>query len=291
MRILTKNEQEVLDALTIEFLTPKQVALRRKITRQAVYKFVKNIRAKGYLNFKVMKENSFFQSTQATKNISTHRIRLHSQEWNIAILRKTQQYEAIRKRVNHIIIDDNIVRLYTNSVEIYSKKSFLGISPQETVGLSLDYWNKFIVRLQTELCVDLIKPKYQNIKLVTSHFAETNNEFAKETEKENIKIKIYTQDDGRLWFVIDNSFNLHEAETLHPETSKPDMEIIQSFFNDLRDKPPATISELMMIVKALAEQNKETLAGLLVLVKLLGGNPLPTGQEEENNKNMPSYIG
>lgn len=307
MRVLTKTEQEVLDALTQEFLTPYQVALRRKITKQAVYKFIRKIRAKGYLHYGVTTPNNSFQSTQPTKNISIQRIRLHSQEWNIYILRKTQQYEAIRKRINHIIVDSNTIRLYKESVEIYSKKSFLGINPQEATSLSMDYWNRFFVRLETELCVDLIKPRYQNIRLVASHYAETNNEFAKEQAKDNVKVRVFTKDDGKLWFVIDNSFNLHEAETLHPETSKPDMEKVKDFFNDIRDKPRATMSELLIVVKALAEQsqenlliikalteqNKETSAGLLVLIKLLGGNTTQgTGQEQEQPlKRGMDYIG
>ena len=38
---LTQAEKEVLQFLTDEFLTPSQIALRRKTTDKAVYKIIK----------------------------------------------------------------------------------------------------------------------------------------------------------------------------------------------------------------------------------------------------------
>jgi len=293
MEHLTKREQEVFDLLGKEFLTKKQILSRLKISRQAVEKHIRNIRLKGYLNFGVAKSN-FIQSTQATNTFSPNKIRLHSQEWNIQILTKTKQYEAIRKRINHIKdFDGNFIRLYKDSVEVYGKKSFLGITPQEATSLAMDYWNSFMVRLENELCISILKPRYQNIKLVNQHYAETNNELAKEQERQDIRTKVYTNDDGKLWFLIDNSFNLHEAETTHPYTAKQDIEKLQGFFNDLRDNPPTKMSELLGIMKNLAEYQKESFAGLSVLIKLLGGvpNTSDTTSDNSNKEPPPSYVG
>jgi hypothetical protein len=36
------------------------------------------------------------------------------------------------------------------------------------------------------------------------------------------------------WFIIDNSFNLHEAETIHPGTADQDNLKVQAFFNGIK---------------------------------------------------------
>ena len=60
-------------------------------------------------------------------------------------------------------------------------------------------------------------------------------------------MRVYTTEDHKLWFTIDNSLNLHEAETQHPKTAKHDMqEVVRPFFNDMRDHYLATGEALTM---------------------------------------------
>jgi predicted DNA-binding protein (UPF0251 family) len=78
---LTKAEQEVLNLLTVEFLTTKQITLRRGCTRQAVNKIIKNLKKKGAYNLGLQKVDESQGSCQPS-----NQIRLHGQEFNIKIL-------------------------------------------------------------------------------------------------------------------------------------------------------------------------------------------------------------
>jgi len=67
------------------------------------------------------------------------------------------------------------------------------------------------------------------------HYALIKNSLAKQYDKEGKKLFCYTKDG--LWFIIDNSYNLHEAETIHPNTALTDNEKIQNWFNGLKETP------------------------------------------------------
>ncbi len=291
---LTPSEQDVLHLLTYEFLTYKQVAIRRKCSQQAVSKIVQQLKKKGVLTIafqKVVKIQGTSQPYGLTNK--EQQIRLHGQEFNIKILYKNHKYKELLNKTNLIDLDGNTIKLYRNSIEIYSGKSFYANDVQKATSRSLDYWNRFFRRLENELKVILIKPRHQNIKLVNQHYAETNNEFAEECEKRADKIRVYTTDDGKLWFTIDNSFNLHEAETQHTKTAKLDMEdVVNPFFNDLRDHNPPTLSELMRIIKKIIEVNKETASGLNAIVTLIKSQ-IPKKPEDNgiDRKIKPEYIG
>ena len=253
-QILTPSEQEVLHLLTKEFLTPKKVAIRRGCSHQNVYKIIKRLRKKGVINQffeEVAKTQGTMQPLKGMQPLKcNHQIRLHSQEFNIKILFKDQRYKRLLEKANTITIDGNTIRLYRNSIEIYSGQSFYADTAQKATVKSFEYWNRLFARLENDLKLILIKPRAQNIKLVNQHYAEINNELAEECEKKADKIRVYTTDDGKLWFLIDNSFNLHEAET-QGKTSKQDMDdTVQPFFNDLRDKTPPVLSEVWGIVAA-----------------------------------------
>jgi len=69
-------------------------------------------------------------------------------------------------------------------------------------------------------------------------------------------------------FVVDNSFNMHEAETLHPKTAKQDMEGVKAFMNDIRETP-VTMSDLRGVLKQSMEVNQETASGLNVIVNYM----------------------
>lgn len=226
----TKKENEILTLLTEECLTPKQIALRLKTSKQNIYKFMKKLRKKGLLKRDYQKVAKFQSTIQPN-----HKIRLHGQEFNIRILYRDERYLDIRNRSNLVYVDGNTVRLYRDSVEVYSGKSFYADSVQKATVRSFDYWNRFFSLLENDLRVVLVKPRSQNIRLVNHHYAELNNELAEYCNERSEKIKVYTREDGKLWFLIDASFNGNEGETVHSVTAKEDMEgVVRPFFNDLR---------------------------------------------------------
>jgi len=283
---LTYTEQEVLNLLTDEFMTPKQIQQRRNISQQAVSKIICSLRKKGAFNSGIAK----VVKLQRTIQPNNQKIRLHGQEFNIKILHQDHKYNEVLTRSNTIVSDGNTIRLYKNSVEVYSGHSFYADDVQKATARSLVYWNRFFARLEHDLKVILVKPNSQNIKLVNQHYAETNNEFSKECERKGDNVRIYSKEDGKLWFVVDNSFNMHEAETLHPKTAKQDMEGVKAFMNDIRETP-VTMSDLRGVLKQSMEVNQETASGLNVIVNYMKSQLPQKPKEAEGLGMIPSYVG
>lgn len=233
--------KEVLTYITVDFLTIKEIAQRRQTSEQAVYKIVKKLKEKGLLNSGNEAFN-LYESTQPL--IQPLAMRLHGQEWNIKLISSSSKYYEKKKKANTLVIDGNTIRLYDKSIEIYSGQSFFEKDENRATAVSIVYWMRFFARLENELQVILVKPRVSNINLVNQHYGETNSEMAKDAIQRGHKYRIETDDDGKLWFTIDNSWNLKEMETIHPETAKDDMTKVQKQVNDWRNYDPPTNSEL-----------------------------------------------
>lgn len=241
---LSKVQAEVKELLHGGY-SPKLIARERNTSVQAVYKVINRLEEKGFWS----KMYGWVEHDQSTIKPSEQKLRLHGQEFNIQILYKDSSYERKKKFGNFIHFEGNTVRLYRHSLEIYSKKDFYGDTVQEATSDSFEYWNRFFVKLENHLSVILLKPRKHNVKLVSHHYAEIGNELANDCEINDIKIKVFTSDDKKLWFQIDNSFELGEAETVHPETAKQDMEdSVRPFFNDLRDNRPPPVSQMYNLI-------------------------------------------
>ena len=224
---LTKSEADVLYLITEEFLTVKKAAIRRKCTTQTIYKIMRNLKEKGYLKQGLQKVANFDHPLQPNG------CRLHAEVFRIIILDKPDNFkDLIGKRIS---IGGNTVQIHKEVVMVYSNQSFFGTDSTDSTAKACKYWDRFFLRLENDLKINLVKPRVQNIERKRAEYANIHNGLAKKCEKEGEKIRIRTSDDGKVWFEIDNSFNLREAETKHPETSQEDMqETIEPFFNDLR---------------------------------------------------------
>jgi len=288
---LTKIEQEILHYLTNEFLTIKQIAIRRKTTYEATRKIVAKLKKKGVVN-KVNRKVVFSQGTiQPSNKIQPpkkNQIRLHGEEFNIKILYKDHKYKELLEKSNTLDIDGNTIRLYKNSIELYSGQSFYADTPQKAVYKSIPYWNRLFTRLENDLNIIIIKSRYQNIKIVKLHFAEINNEISKDYEATGDKLRIYAREDGKLAIIIDNSFNLHELETQHPKTAKQDMNRVTKQLQDWRERDPPTNSQIMSLMNQVLEINKETAAGLNCITNFLKSQ-LP--EEKKLDKKEVNYFG
>ena len=282
---LTREQQEVYNMSKFQYMSMSQIAHQRKTTRQAVYKIFKKLRGKG---FKVGGFNRGLTNRHHPVN-SPHKIRLHAQHFLIKIIQGSDTYRrAIKTKFQ---IDGNTIEVNSQNLEVYSNKDFFGDTPSEAHKSSMDYFFNLFHRIEDRLRVLLVKDGYLNIKEVNSHYAEINNELAIDNHKRGEKLTI-TGEDGKTWLKTDNSFNMNELETTHPELSKKDMEKIKPFFDDLRQNP-IKLSEICNILKNMANENLETARGLGAVVNLLGINLKKEQEQEvrEINKKLPEYIG
>lgn len=243
IKALTQAEQEVLKLITEEFLTPKQIQLRRQCSRQAFYKILKSLKNKGAINTGLQKVD---KSEALVNHVNQQLVRLHGQEFNIRIIYQDQNYQRALDKSNIIYIDGHTIKLYRSSLEIYAGEgiSFYGDDAQEAFSKSLIYWKKFITRLENDLKLILVKPKSRNIRVVNQHFARGQSEVYVNATNHREKIKIFAKEDGKLAFITDDSFGFMEDETVHPKTGKPDREEIDKQINDWRLYHPPTNSQL-----------------------------------------------
>lgn len=242
---LTSREKEVLSLINNDFLTTKQTSVRLGISIQRVNYYVRSLKRKGFLNLGVSKKLSTLKPL-----VSSGDIRLHGEQFRIGILCDSEKYRGLLKKSNVLFIDSNTVRISKESVNVYSGQHFLGGSVELVTAEAMEYWSRFFVRLEYQLGLSLLKSRYENVKRVSSHYARVKDEISEELYKEGDRIKIFSEEDGKLWFVCDNSFNLYEAETVHPETSDVDMsEVVIPWLKDLKSKRtllPSQLSDLVL---------------------------------------------
>lgn len=292
---LTPAEREVLFFLVEEFLTPKQISIRRQCTLQAVSNIISSLKKKGAFD---LAKNLVYQNlgTGKPSKLNIHQIRLHGEQFHITIIYETPKYKKILRVCNNLNVDGNTVRIFRNCIDVYSGQVFWGNDAEKATYNSISYWNRVFKRLEHELGVIILKARAQNIKRVKAEYAEVNNNLAKEIEPSREKIRIYSNDDGKLAFLLDNSFNLHEFETVHPKTSEQDMQQVAApFFNDLRDYyqengQSLKMSDLVYLLKEVIAQNKETAAGLNAITQVIKAQFTYPEKQEEQKQNI-DYVG
>lgn len=255
---LTEAEKEVLRMITEEFLTPKQIQIRRQCSRQAFYKILKKLKQKGAIN------SGLQQVDKSEAPVNLQLIRLHGQEFNIGILYQDQNYQKLLQRSNIIFLDGHTIKLYRNSLEVYAGEgtSFYGDTAQKAFSKSLAYWRHLFARLENDFKVILVKPRSANIKLVNQHFARGDSEIYVNATEHKEKIKIFAVEDGKLAFITDDSFGFNEDETVHPKTAKPDREEIDKHINDWRIHHPPTNSQLAARMQELGQHTIQTAQNL-----------------------------
>lgn len=238
--VLTPSEKDILHLLVDEFLTVKQITSRRKCSHQNVYKIMRSLRKKGALGEGL----HMVAQIQGTMQPKASKVRLHGQEFNIKILWQDEKYQQIFGRSNIIFLDGNTIRLYRNSLEVYSGQSFFADDERQADRLSIAYWKAFLTRLEHDLKIILVKPRSANVREVKHEYARTNSEVSEHAIDNHEQIRVFAEEDGKLAFITDDSFGFKEDETVHPETAKPDRRAIDKQVNDWRLRNPPTNSQL-----------------------------------------------
>jgi len=294
---LTPLEKEVLSLLTEEFLTVKEISIRRSCSVHAVYKVRSRLIKHGLINsanMPLLKSDAGvkFKGGALPKPLKG-KIRLHAEQFHIGIIFCDDRFrsQVLSKSGLRFSLDDNTVMCYRNSIEVYSNTSFFGSSPCEADSLAVNYWNRFFMKLESRLKVVLIKQGHLNISRVRAEFADVDNELAKSVLKENQKVRI-VGDDSKTWLVIDNSFNLKECETTHPVTSKHDMQfVVQPIFNDWRNNPSLLPSHMSQAIFDTQKQLGEVATGLNILLKSLNKSSAPAPDSSPLNSSEVNYFG
>ena len=194
---------------------------------------------------------SFFfanpDSVRAHAFVFTVRVPPHLRNWNNKIRAKYLTHHNISfTELNiggggqRIIHKGKKVWLTDRSVVIYDRSSYLAESSNEAKSYAISKLLSLVKSLERLLHADFTERAgcQYTFKVSRQHYALIKNALAKQYDAEGKKLNV--SNGNGLWFVIDNSFNLHEAETVHPETADVDNLKVQNFFNSLKEQPLTT---------------------------------------------------
>lgn len=152
------------------------------------------------------------------------------------------------------------VWLCSKSIVVYTPEglSYFAESGKDSKSMAVYDFLNLIKGIENMLGVSLRIRKEYVFKVSKQHYALINNELAKQYNDEKKKLYIYNKDG--LWFAIDDSFNLSEAECLHPRTAEDDLDrAIKPFFNTLKEAPFTAydFKNLYEIVQYVAKHDQE----------------------------------
>lgn len=122
--------------------------------------------------------------------------------------------------------------LTNKSIVIYEKSSYLADTSKEAQERAIQDMLALMKNLEKHLQANFKTGRYYKFKVSRQHYSLVKNALAQQYDKEGNKLQVYNEDG--LWFLIDNSFNLHEAEAVHPKTSVDDNRKIQNYFNGIK---------------------------------------------------------
>ncbi len=279
---------------------PSDICRSFSISKQKLNYYLSSLKRAGFIKkigYGVWEISSEFdekkvkETTRLTKyqptNIKPDFVRGHGFQFKLKIpkLRNWDKRQEILKKKNiefrelthlisrgqEIIIKGKKIWLTNKSIIIFEKSSYLTKTAKDARQYAIYDLFELVRGLETTLGANFRINKKYRFKVSRQHYALVKNALAKQYERDGKKLQVYSE--NGLWFVIDNSYNLHEAETVHPKTAVDDNTKVQNFFNGLKATENYT-PQIMLKAVTLNAQNLNNYAVHLKShvksIKLLG---------------------
>lgn len=103
-----------------------------------------------------------------------------------------------------------------------------------------------IPKIENLFKIALVKDYKTNIEIISQHYAKLQDSIAKIYHNEGNKLYV-KDEEGNLRIIADYSFRVDELEAVYNKTAKEDMDIMQTFIQDLI-KNPLKLSELQSMI-------------------------------------------
>jgi len=262
---LNQNQAEVLQGLS-NFLTIKNIAKWRKVSRTAIYNTI-NILLKKSLIKRI--GVSSYELTELGKGGLhsfmgfTQRLRQHNLSFKIEILESPKNWEQKREKIVQLPYFNKRINLKNTSydllnygklqVKLTSKSVIIKIptiyakTVDEAVIQSMGILQDSIIKLENAFKIRLINDYKANVSIISQEYANINDSLAKLYKKEGNKLYI-TDEENKVWLIADYSFSVSELETISPIKADEDMRTVSNFLNDLR-KNPATMTNVLELIR------------------------------------------
>ena len=134
-----------------------------------------------------------------------------------------------------IMVKDRKVWLTNPSIIIYDRSSYFAEAALEAKNTAIATHLSIIKHIERLLHTSFMIGDDYKFKVSRQHYALIYNALAEQYNREGIKLEIRTA--KGVWFLIDDSYSMNEAETVHPSTAMTDNKKVQEFFNGLKDIP------------------------------------------------------
>jgi hypothetical protein len=134
-----------------------------------------------------------------------------------------------------IIINGRKVWLTNPSIIIYDKSSYFAEEARKAKSKALATHISIIKHVERLLHTSFLIGSDYKFKISRQHYALIYNALAQQYNELGEKLEVRT--DKGVWFIIDDSFGMNEAETVHSSTAMTDNQKTQAFFNGIKDIP------------------------------------------------------
>lgn len=274
---LTKTEREVLNLYVVSGLSASDIANRRQTSVQAVYKILKKLHKKGYVEKGL---NLGLKKTMPVtiKPQKWHRyFRLHGIHLKITPYYFYPKYSQNIGKLGTpygkwmVMVNKNNVELQLQPMQSYDSPSL-----EECKEMLMGDIHKTLFQIENRFGFEAWKNQRASITLVNHHIAEVNNGIARELQGTYMQI---IGADSKVWCQIDMSIKRPELEFVHPRQAFDDAGLISAYLNDLRENQPLTNSMLMKCI------HQNTLA-----ISVLAEQTRPAQQEKKPKTTEPYQL-
>ena len=263
---MVKNtDYETLKGISC-FLTVKEIAKYRKVSKTAIYRRIYKLLEKGLIR----KIGRTYELTDLGINRLNsliglpQRLRLHNLAFKITIFNKPKGWDIKRNKIVQCRAYSKATELNNNQYEIHCfsnikvkttsnsiifyMPSYYGRNTDECFKEALDNLWQVVPKIENLFKIILIKDRKCNIEIISQHYARLQDSLAKIYKEEDNKLYV-KDEEGNIWLIADFSFKVSELETIYNKTAKEDMDTMQNFLNDLR-KNPATITQVTEMIRS-----------------------------------------
>lgn len=136
--------------------------------------------------------------------------------------------QGIKFKGYKIWLNDKSINVYFNRW-----KSYFTDTAAESKNYAINDFKQLIIKLESFLGCNLKIDGNYLFKVSKNHYSLVQNSLAKQYNRDNKKLIVY--EDGKGWFMIDNSYHLNEAETIDTERGVDDNKKVQDVFNSIRN--------------------------------------------------------
>ena len=222
---------------------PSQIAKDKKISKQLLSYYMRELKVEGlvrkigYGTWEVLKEvkECSKDTLHFEKEVRGHafiwKIRLPKVfDWSVLLKRKAIVSVPVGlKATPRVLIMGRKVWLGKKNVIVFENSSFFGKTAVESRKYAVVRLLAVIGAIEEAFGISLRSRVGYVFKPRKSHYSLIKNVLAVQCNESGQKLKVSYY--GETWFLIDNSFNLDEAETVHPKDSLIDSVGVQRYFN------------------------------------------------------------